>query len=225
MRKTLTAVGQLYQQAYYCFRIGSYSGFIRGFCAVPIADYLWHSPIYQQQIMHRLFEARQMLSAAIHLGIEHPQVQKKFKQLNSSHQSIPLHDEHFLYAVANFVIDPIRVLRLRGKKRLTQQQMQTFLAFWYEFANGMKLKVIPSTLRGWLRIRNQYEEKYKGFSAAQNQLLKVSLGTTLTLVTPPGCRSLLFQAIIWQLPQEFCQHFKLSKSMLAIPLMQLLRWL
>lgn len=211
-----------YDDFYHAFHIGSYTGFIRGFCSPFIANYLLNSPIYINQNYERIFQARLMIRNTIRLGIENSQLQYWFDRMNKSHQTLKLPDEHFLYAIANFVIEPIKIIRSRLKQRLNINTMAAFLNFWFTFAQKMSLQFIPQTLGQWISLRNQYELKYNGCSPAQQKLLKMSLSSTCKLLAPIGFRKLLAQMIIWQLPNKFCNQFQLTKYKFTLPLVKLL---
>lgn len=225
MANFINSIHQLYYRDYFsCFHLGSYSAFIRGFCSYPIANYLSQSPVYQKQSIKRLTEARQIVRDAIQLGLDNPKVNIWFEKMNSRHQKLAIPNEHFLYAIANFIIEPIRVLRQRAKLRLAKSKQIEFLAFWQKFAAMMKLTNIPNTLRQWLTLRNNYEYKYQQYSTVQKQLLDISLFAMIKIIVPKGFRSLLSQLIIWQLPQKFCLNLNLQKSLIVKPFIEMFKY-
>lgn len=223
--KMTNPIDRLYYFSYpICFRIGTYAAFIRSFCSAPIAEILLNSPVYETQNLIRLDRARQICRDAIKLGFSDQQTQLGFEQMNHKHQAFNIAEEHQLYGIANFIIEPIRMLRQRAKRRLPKSEQAYFLDFWFNFAKEMKLSNIPQTLGEWLSFRNQYENKYQNFSHKQEHILKLSLFTTVKISAPFYLRAILTQMIIWQLPTPFCRQFKLTKSCFIRPLIALLRF-
>ena len=113
----MNLVYQLYYLKYrQLSRIGSYSGFIRSFCAKPIAPYLWWNRVNWRKVAvpntyERLVRGRQMVRDAIEFGVKFLKVAPYFAKMSQAHAHVDLTDEHFLYVIANFVIDPMGALR------------------------------------------------------------------------------------------------------------------
>jgi len=67
----MSEIFDIYYKKYrYGFRIGSYSGFVRGFCAAPIAPYLVEESELALATLERLRRTRAIMFDAIQLGLD-----------------------------------------------------------------------------------------------------------------------------------------------------------
>ncbi|BCD98820.1 hypothetical protein [Marinagarivorans cellulosilyticus] len=181
------------------FRLGSYLGFIRGFCAAPIAPYLLGEGKLSVDTERRLADARNVIRDFIHKGLEASESKAHFNRMRLGHAGVSLPEEHFLYVIANFYLEPLRVKRILGGS-VTATECKMLCRFWCDVARSMGLRNIPSNYIGWLTLRRNYERRFGGTSKGSVELLNRCMQSMLGLSIPFGLRTFARAIIVALLP-------------------------
>lgn len=187
-------------------------GFIRGFCATPIAPYLIGNSQLQADTLSRLTRSRDAVRTMVMEGLDSPAAVAWFNTMRSAHRGIQLSDEHYLYVLANFYLEPLRVLKQTQRRTLNRDEHQYYLAFWIAFAQKMELSGVPSTYHEWLTLRNRYERTHAGASEASKELMQRCLYLVVNISIPWGMRQLSRHWKTLLLPQKHRQWYNLKKS-------------
>ena len=203
-------IATLYYKKYRnSFRLGSYVGFIRGFCAKPIAPYLIGESQLNADTMQRLSRSRDAVRTMVIEGLDSDAANKWFQTMAHGHKHVALDDTHYLYVLANFYLEPLRVLR-QQHKNLTKQEHAHYLAFWNKVAAKMQLTNIPTTYPQWLTLSNNYEREHAGASAESKLLMQRCLYLVVNFSIPFGFRGISRRLIINLLPQKHRDWFGLA---------------
>ena len=216
--------GIYYKKYRYGFRIGTYSGFVRGFCAAPIAPYLVAESQLALATFDRLRRTRTIMYDAIQLGLKHPRVLVHCQRIQAAHAHIQLTNDHFLYVASNLVIDPIRVLRMYSQKSLTKSERYVFLQFWKQFCEAIGLEEVPETLGQWIMLRNSYERKYEAYNTDQRTLLQTCFGEVLKVSLPRYLRQAFYFALPWLVPERMRRGFDLPMHRRGLFYLRVLKW-
>lgn len=170
-----------YEFPFECF-YGINLAFYRTFVSPTISTVYRQTNTIAGDTEKRVNDTDILMHAWVDYGIDSPEGQASFKQLNNIHGlfSQRTRNEDFVYVLCCFILDTIRMIDVFGWRPLEDQEKQALFVFYEKVGQRMNLHDLPTSLDNVYAIVNDYTNS--DISATETEAGKILTNAIHTLV-------------------------------------------
>jgi len=190
-------VNSLYYHKYRSsFRLGTYIALLKTMSIAHLVKQLYGASTLPSQTFSRLSKTRHFIKVLIQSNIDSPESKKIIEHINHVHAGITASNEDYLYVLSVFILEPMRLNRIIGKRCMQDAEITTLIAFWHAVGVRMNISNLPLTESCWITFQQNYEAKHQTYSPEGHALALKSLQEVVKLSLPFGIRSIAKQLIL-----------------------------